>query len=189
MALHLERVDLESSIARDHPEWLLEVERDGVVELVLDLSIRSAMGYVWERLTKLLDRHPVSLVAWSPVVGARRPGSAERRHASTLAAYRLLDALRERYPEMVLVSTALDAAMASGAVVADGLADSGRRHTEFGALVQVRPRSGSGSRRTTSPRTAPRRVPGGGRVLRGHGHGSRPVSAGAGQPRGRSTAG
>ena len=110
-----------------------------MVELVLDLSIRSAVGYVWERLTKLLDRHPVSLVAWSPVIGARRPGSAERRHASTLAAYRLLDALRERYPEMVLVSTALDAAMARRAVVADGLADSGRRHAEFGSLVQVLP--------------------------------------------------
>jgi alpha-galactosidase len=139
LALHLEQIDPGSSIARDHPEWLLEVERDGVVELVLDLSIRSAVGYVWERLTKLLDRHPVSLVAWSPVVGARRPGSAERRHAGTLAAYRLLDALRERYPDLVVVSASLDAAMARRAVVADGLADSGRRHMEFGALVQVLP--------------------------------------------------
>ena len=139
LALRPERLDPESAIARDHPEWLLEVERDGVVELVLDLSIRSAVGYVWERLTKLLDRHPVSLVAWSTVVGARRPGAVERRHASALAAYRLLDALRERYPEMVLVSTALDAAMARRAVVADGLSDSGRRHAEFGSLVQVLP--------------------------------------------------
>jgi hypothetical protein len=112
------------------------------------------VGYVWERLTKLLDRHPVSLVAWSPVVGARRPGSAERRHAGTLAAYRLLDALRERYPDLVVVSAPPDAAMARRAVVADGLADTGRRHTEFGAMLQVLPPE---RRRTTSPRTAPRR--------------------------------
>jgi len=139
LAIDLERLDPASSIAQDHPEWLLEVERDGTVELVLDLSVRPAAGYVWERLTKLLDRHPVSLVAWSPVVGARRPGSAERRHESTLAAYRLLDALRERYPELVVVSAALDTAMGRRAVVADGIADSGRRHVEFGSLVQLLP--------------------------------------------------
>jgi alpha-galactosidase len=139
LALDLERLDPGSPIARDHPEWLLEVERDGTVELVLDLSMRSAVGYVWERLTKLLDRHPVSLVSWSPVVGARRPGSAERRHETTLAAYRLLDALRERYPQMIIVSAARDVTMARRAVVADGIADSTRRHTQFGSLVQLLP--------------------------------------------------
>ena len=139
LALELEPLDPASPIARDHPEWLLEVERDGAVELMLDLSIRSAAGYVWERLTKLLDRYPVSLLAWSPVIGARRPGSAERRHASTLATYRLLDALHERYPEMIIVSTAPDAAMARRALVADGIPDSTRRHTELASLLQVLP--------------------------------------------------
>ncbi len=157
LALNLERLDPASSIARDHPEWLLEVERDGTVELVLDLSIRSAVGYVWERLTKLLDRHPVSLVAWSPVIGARRPGSAERRHASTLAAYRLLDALRERYPEMVIVSAALDAAMARRGVIADGIADSADGTRSSGRWFRCCRRSGCGSRRTTSPTMASRR--------------------------------
>jgi alpha-galactosidase len=139
LALELERLDPESSIARDHPDWLLEVERDGTVELVLDLSIRSAVGYLWERLTKLLDRHPVALVSWSPVVGGRRPGSAEQRHESTLAAYRLLDALRERYPKLIIVSAALDATMARRAVVADGMPDSTQRHAGFGSLVQLLP--------------------------------------------------
>jgi alpha-galactosidase len=139
LTLEPERLDPGWPIARDHPEWLLEVERDGRIELTLDLSIRSAAGYVWERLTKLLDRHPVSLLVWSPVIGGRRPGSAERRHASTLAAYRLLDALGERYPEMLLVSTAPDTAMARRAVVADGISDSTRRHTELASLLQVLP--------------------------------------------------
>jgi alpha-galactosidase len=139
LELEPERLDPGWPIARDHPEWLLEVERDGRIELMLDLSIRSAAAYVWERLTKMLDRHPVSLLAWSPVVGARRPGSAEHRHASTLAAYRLLDALRERYPGMIIVSTAPDAAMARRALVADGISDSTRRHTELASLLQVLP--------------------------------------------------
>ena len=139
LALDVEHLDPESSIARDHPEWLLEVERDGAVELVLDLALRPAAGFAWERLTKLLDRHPVSLVSWSPVVGARRPGSAERRHDRTLAAYRFLDALQERYPDLTIVSDSLDVAMARRAVVADGIADSGRRHAELGSLLQLLP--------------------------------------------------
>ena len=139
LALDLERLDPDSPIARDHPEWLLEVERDGVVELVLDLSLRSAAGFVWERLTKLLDRHSVPLVSWSPIVGARRPGSAEQRHDRTLAAYRLLDALHERYPDLTIVSDALDVAMARRAVVADGIPESSRRHAELGSLLQLLP--------------------------------------------------
>ena len=185
LALNLERLDPASSIARDHPEWLLEVERDGTVELVLDLSIRSAVGYLWERLTKLLDRHPVSLVAWSPVIGARRPGSAERRHASTLAAYRLLDALRERYPEMVIV--------VRGPGRGDGPAGRDRRRhcrlwpTAHGVRV-----AGSGAAAGAVVAAGVRRarrwlragVPGGGRLLRVAGGGARPVSTGAGQPAG-----
>ena len=137
LAVELERLDPESVIARDHPEWLLEIERDGVIELVLDLSVRPAMVYVWERLTKLLDRHPVSLLRWSPVVAALRSGAADKRHASTLAAYRLLDAVRERYPELILLSSAMDLAMTRRAAATDGVTDPMRRHREFGSLVQL----------------------------------------------------
>lgn len=143
LAVALERLDPGLPIAEDHPDWLLEVEREGGIDRVLDLSVRGAMVHVWERLTKLLDRHPVSLLSWSPVPGARRRGSAGRRHAGALAAYRLVDALRERYPDMLIMSPARDAAMARRAVVADwaveGVADSARRHAGFAALAQLLP--------------------------------------------------
>jgi alpha-galactosidase len=139
LAVELERLDPESTIARDHPEWLLETERDGVAGPVLDLSVRPAMIYVWERLTKLLDRHPVSLLSWSPISVTGRSGSAEKRHSATLAAYRLLDAVRERYPELTLLSSAMDLAMARRAAATDRTADSTRRHREFCSLVQLLP--------------------------------------------------
>lgn len=138
-AIELDLVDPDSTLARDHPEWLLTVDRDGVTQHVLDLSVRPAMVYVWERLTKLLDRHHVSLLSWSLAHGAHRPGATPTQHTSTLAAYRLLDALRERYPQLTIQSTSLDLAMAGRAVGADPAADSTARHADFAGLVQLLP--------------------------------------------------
>jgi alpha-galactosidase len=135
----LESVEPNSATARDHPDWLLTVERDGVKRQVLDLSVRPAMSYVWERLTKLLDRHHVSLLSWSMTHGAHRPGATATQHTSTLAAYRLLDALRERYPQLTIQTTSLDLAMAARAVGADLSDDSTARHADFAGLVQLLP--------------------------------------------------
>ena len=138
-AVELESIDADTAIARDHPDWLLTVERDGITRQVLDLSVRPAMAYVWERLTKLLDRHPVSLLSWSITHGAHRPGATATQHTSTLSAYRLLDALRERYPQLTIQTTSLDLAMAARAVGADLSGDSTARHADFAGLVQLLP--------------------------------------------------
>lgn len=138
-AAELTSVAADSAIARDHPDWVLTVERDGITQQVLDLSVRPAMAYVWERLTKLLDRHHVSLLSWSITHGAHRPGATATQHTSTLAAYRLLDALHERYPELIIQTTSLDLAMAVRAVGADKSGDSTARHADFAAMVQLLP--------------------------------------------------
>jgi alpha-galactosidase len=138
-AVELESIEADSAIARDHPDWLLTVECNGVTRQVLDLSVRPAVLYVWERLTKLLDRHRVSLLSWSIVHGARRPGATATQHTSVLAAYRLLDALRERYPQLIIQTTSLDLAMATRAVGADLSGDSTARHADFVGLVQLLP--------------------------------------------------
>ncbi|HVD79558.1 MAG TPA: glycoside hydrolase family 36 N-terminal domain-containing protein [Propionibacteriaceae bacterium] len=137
--IELELFEADPATARDHPDWLLTVERDGVRRQVLDLSVRPAMVHVWERLTKLLDRHHVSLLSWSPPQGAHRPGATPAQHKSTLAAYRLLDALRERYPQLTIQTTSLDLAMATRAVGADLSGDSTARHADFAGLVQLLP--------------------------------------------------
>jgi alpha-galactosidase len=138
-AIELDLLDPDSTIAHDHPDWLLTVERDGVQQQVLDLSVHPAMVYVWERLTKLLDRHHVSLLSWFLAHGAHRPGATATQHTSTLAAYRLLDALRERYPGLTIQTTSLDLAMAGRAIGADLSGDATARHADFAGLVQLLP--------------------------------------------------
>jgi alpha-galactosidase len=138
-AVQLAATEADSAIARDHPDWLLTLECDGLTRQVLDLSMRPAMAYVWERLTKLLDRHHVSLLSWSITHGAHRPGATATQHTSTLAAYRLLDALRERYPHLTVQTTSLDLAMAARAIGADLSDDSTARHADFAGLVQLLP--------------------------------------------------
>jgi alpha-galactosidase len=140
-AVELESVEADSATARDHPDWLLTVQRDGATRQVLDLSVRPAMVHVWERLTKLLDRHHVSLLSWPITHGAHRPGATATQHTSTLAAYRLLDALRERYPQLTIQTTCLDLAMAVRAVGADQSGDSTARHADFTGLAQLMPPS------------------------------------------------
>ena len=138
-AVQLAAIEADSAFARDHPDWLLTLECDGVTRQVLDLSMRPAVAYVWERLTKLLDRHHVSLLSWSMTHGAHRPGATATQHTSTLAAYRLLDALRERYPNLTIQTTSLDLAMAARAIGADLSDDSTARHADFAGLVQLLP--------------------------------------------------
>jgi alpha-galactosidase len=139
LAIDLELVEADPAIARDHPDWLLTVERDGITRQVLDLSLRPAMVHVWERLTKLLDRHHVSLLSWSLPQGAHRPGGTATQHSNTLAAYRLLDAVAERYPHLTIQTTSLDLAMTTRAIGAELSSDSTVRHADFAGLVQLLP--------------------------------------------------
>jgi alpha-galactosidase len=83
-AVELESIDADSPMARDHPEWLLTVELDGMTRQVLDLSVRSAMAYVWERLTKLTGPPscvPAELVYYSWRTPARGYRNAAHQHA------------------------------------------------------------------------------------------------------------
>ena len=99
----------------------------------------STSRWGWRSSPKLLDRHPVSLLRWSPVSDSRRTEVTPGGHASTLAAYRLLDALAERYPGLAVVSSSTDLAMARRAGAIDSATDAARRHREFVRWLQLRP--------------------------------------------------
>lgn len=148
LALRPERVPPGSSIAVDHPEWLTIPDGPEAGEPVLDLSVRPALVYVWERLTKLLDRHPLTLLRWAtePAGGAEgrlrwaaSTGAGSHQHGQTLAGYRLLDALRERYPELAIQTGRADLAMAHRAVAAPGRSDAHDRNAARFGWLQLLP--------------------------------------------------
>jgi alpha-galactosidase len=102
-----EMVSPDSDLARRHPEWILRAHGDLAPswrhQQVLDLSAPGAYVHVRDALVALLEEYPVAFLKWDhnrdlvDVPGAR---------AQTLACYRLLDELRERYPDLEIESCA-----------------------------------------------------------------------------------
>ncbi|KAJ1683190.1 hypothetical protein LUZ63_021589 [Rhynchospora breviuscula] len=109
-----EMANPDSDIARAHPEWILQAGGRAGVEsrhqLVLDLSDPDCYAHIRDAMCAILDAYDIGYVKWDHnrdlvAAGAgldRRPGV----HAQTLAFYRLLDELKERYPQLEIESCA-----------------------------------------------------------------------------------
>ena len=116
-----EMVNVDSDVARTHPEWILSDGAGGAPEhrhqRVLDLSAPGAWDYLFDAISTLVERLDIAYLKWdhnSPLLAtghevsdptAGRPGAAAV-HDQTLAVYRLLDALHERFPSLEIESCA-----------------------------------------------------------------------------------
>ncbi len=99
-----EMVNEDSDLARAHPEWIMQADgrlpvrsRD---QQVLNLAIPEAFAYVLERMTAVIGEYAVDYVKWDhnrDLVEAGHPGGGAAVHEQTLAAYRLMATLRERF--------------------------------------------------------------------------------------------
>lgn len=116
-----EMVNLDSDLARAHPDWVLGDEAGGAVEhrhqRVLDLTAPGAWDYLLESVSRLVEELDLAYLKWdhnSPVLAAghataapvsgRAGGAAV--HDQTLALYRLLDTLHERFADLEIESCA-----------------------------------------------------------------------------------
>ncbi|WP_420368428.1 alpha-galactosidase [Curtobacterium sp. L1-20] len=106
-----EMVNEDSDLARAHPEWILQA--DGRLPIrsrdqqVLDLAIPEAWSYLFERMTSIIGEYGVDYVKWDhnrDLVEAGHPGGGAAVHEQTLAAYRLMAALKERFPSLEIES-------------------------------------------------------------------------------------
>lgn len=109
-----EMVNLDSDLARAHPEWLLRAGgRTGAParnQHVLDLAQPGAFEHVRSHLDALLRTYDIAYLKWDHnrllVDAGSGPLGTPGVHAQTEAAYRLVDVLKEAHPGLEVESCA-----------------------------------------------------------------------------------
>jgi len=106
-----EMVNEDSDLARAHPEWIMQADgrlpvrsRD---QQVLNLAIPEAYDHVLERMTAIIGEYAIEYVKWDhnrDLVEAGHPGGGAAVHEQTLATYRLMATLKERFPSLEIES-------------------------------------------------------------------------------------
>ena len=112
-----EMVNLNSDIARAHPEWIVRpsaaAHKDGGRlplewrnQHVIDLVNPAAWQYIYDRIDALLSENNISYLKWDQNRDLVEHGHAGRAsvHEQTLAAYRLFDELRKAHPGVEIES-------------------------------------------------------------------------------------
>lgn len=107
-----EMVNLDSNLARQHPDWILSTgDRRPLLsrhQLVLDIGNPEAWSHLFTRLDALVKEYGIAYLKWDHnrdlVDAGRQPEGQPGVHEQTLAVYRLMDALREANPGLEIES-------------------------------------------------------------------------------------
>ena len=108
-----EMVNPDSDVARAHPEWTMapagRLPNESRHQQVLNLGIPEAYAHVRDQLVAILEEHPgIAYLKWDHNRDLLEAGTAPTGrpgvHEQTLAAYRLMDELRERFPALEIES-------------------------------------------------------------------------------------
>lgn len=109
-----EMVNLDSDLARAHPEWLFSaggrVGYSSRHQHVLDLTHPEAYAYIRDAMLALLDEYDIAYLKWDHnrqlVEAGHKPDGSPAAHGQTLAVYRLMDELRAAHPCLEIESCA-----------------------------------------------------------------------------------
>lgn len=103
-----EMVNLDSDLARAHPEWVLRGRADDPAtwrhQHVLDLRQPGAYAHVRDALLALLDEYEIAFLKWDHNRDLVDAGASV--HGQTTAFYALLDELRDAHPGLEIESCA-----------------------------------------------------------------------------------
>jgi alpha-galactosidase len=110
-----EMVNVDSDVARAHPEWITSAGGGRMPmgarnQQVLNLAEPGAYAHVLGQLDALLSEYPIAYIKWDHNCelgeGGLAPSGRAAARAQVLAAYRLMDTLRERHPDLEIESCA-----------------------------------------------------------------------------------
>ncbi|KJL48289.1 Alpha-galactosidase [Microbacterium hydrocarbonoxydans] len=107
-----EMVNIDSDLAREHPEWLLQDHLAGVRswrhQYVLDVANPAVFDYLLDSISRLVTEYELDYIKWDQnrdLIEAVHEGRAAV-HRQTIAVYALLEALRLRHPGLEIESCA-----------------------------------------------------------------------------------
>lgn len=109
-----EMVNLDSDLAREHPEWILAAP-DAVpyrgdlsyrTQYVLDLANPAAYAHVHDQMAALIGQLGIDYIKWDHNRDVTEPVHDGRYglHAQTMACYRLFDELKREFPGLEIES-------------------------------------------------------------------------------------
>jgi alpha-galactosidase len=107
-----EMVNPDSDAARAHPEWIMQTgERlplESRHQQVLNLGIPAAYEHVRDQIVDILSHYPIAYIKWDHnrdlLDAGTAPSGEPGVHAQTEAAYRMMDELKRRFPELEIES-------------------------------------------------------------------------------------
>jgi alpha-galactosidase len=106
-----EMVNEDSDLARAHPDWIMQVPGRLPVrsrnQQVLDLTNPEAFAYIFDRMTAVIGEYGIEYIKWDHNRDLVESGDAHGRpgvHGQTLAVYRLMAMLKERFPALEIES-------------------------------------------------------------------------------------
>ena len=107
-----EMINLDSDVARAHPEWVMGTGGRTPVasrhQQVINLGIPACYAYVRDAMLAMLDEYEIDYIKWDHnrdlIDAGTSPDGRPGVHAQTLATYRLMDELKAAHPLLEIES-------------------------------------------------------------------------------------
>ncbi|WP_341366619.1 alpha-galactosidase [Yoonia sp. BS5-3] len=98
-----EMINEDSDIHRAHPDWVLGSEDQtlGRQQKALNMALPEVRDYLYERMSAILNDHQIDYIKWDHNRVLPMPDAAQTR-----GSYRLIDRLREAFPQVEIESCA-----------------------------------------------------------------------------------
>lgn len=105
-----EMVNPESELFRAHPDWALQIAERPLLaarnQLVLDMGREDVRDYLFDQISVLLQKLPISYLKWDHNRDLAHAGNSPRYREQVLGAYALFQRFRKAFPDVEIEACA-----------------------------------------------------------------------------------